>query len=139
IAMSRSRGSVSFTCSPSMRIVPPVTSSRPATMRSAVVLPQPDGPTSTISSPSAMDRSSPLTAVVPSGNCLVMPSSTIAATPFLLRALYVPYARACVQHVAGQGLGGSLAGDHVLPCAGEVQLIQAGPAERGAGRLAHRD
>ena len=79
MAMSRSRGSVSFTGWPSMRIVPSVTSSSPATMRSAVVLPHPDGPTSTISSPSAMDRSSPRTAMVPSGNCLVMPSSTIAA------------------------------------------------------------
>ena len=36
-------------------------------MRSAVVFPHPDGPTSTISSPSAMDRPSDLTAVVPSG------------------------------------------------------------------------
>jgi len=61
-----------------MKMVPSVTFSRPATMRSAVVLP--DGPTSTISSPSAIDRSSDLTAVVPSGNCLVMPSSTIVAT-----------------------------------------------------------
>ncbi len=67
MAMSRSRGSVSLTGCPSMRMVPSVISSSPATMRSAVVFPHPDGPTSTISSPSAMVRSSDLTAVVPSG------------------------------------------------------------------------
>ncbi len=78
MAMSRSRGSTSLTGRSAMKMVPSVTFSRPATMRSAVVLP--DGPTSTISSPSAIDRSSDLTAVVPSGNCLVMPSSTIVAT-----------------------------------------------------------
>ena len=36
-------------------------------MRSAVVLPQPEGPTSTISSPSSMSRLKPETARVPSG------------------------------------------------------------------------
>jgi len=45
---------------------PAVMLSSPATMRSAVVLPQPDGPTRTMNSPSAMSRSRPLTAVVPS-------------------------------------------------------------------------
>ena len=80
MAMSLSRGSMSLTGRSPMKMVPSVTSSRPATRRSAVVLPHPDGPTSTISSPSAIDRSSDLTAVVPSGNCLVMPSSTIVAT-----------------------------------------------------------
>ena len=66
MAMSRSRGSMSLTGCPLTRMVPSVISSRPATMRRAVVLPQPDGPTSTMSSPSAMDRSSDRTAVVPS-------------------------------------------------------------------------
>src|SRR5713226_709499 len=61
-------------------MLPEVISSRPATMRSAVVLPHPDGPTSTMSSPSAMDRSSDRTAVVPSWYRLVMPSSTILDT-----------------------------------------------------------
>ena len=40
---------------------PDVTDSSPATMRSAVVLPQPDGPSSTRNSPSSMVRSRPLT------------------------------------------------------------------------------
>ncbi len=36
-------------------------------MRSAVVFPQPDGPTSTMNSPSSLSRSIPETARVPSG------------------------------------------------------------------------
>ncbi len=54
MAMSRSVGSSSLTRSPSIRISPPVTVSSPATMRSSVDLPQPDGPTMTMNSPSSM-------------------------------------------------------------------------------------
>ena len=50
----RSRGSRSLTTRPSMRISPAVGSSKPAIMRSVVVLPQPDGPTNTTNSPSSM-------------------------------------------------------------------------------------
>src|SRR6267378_3364983 len=50
MAMSRSRGGTSFTTRSPIRISPSVTSSRPATMRSSVDLPQPEGPTSTSSS-----------------------------------------------------------------------------------------
>src|SRR5438067_2887328 len=52
--MSRSFGETSFTTRPPIERVPSEMSSRPATMRSAVVLPQPDGPTSTRNSPSWM-------------------------------------------------------------------------------------
>src|SRR6267378_5895723 len=62
MAMSRSFGGTSFTTSPPMAISPSVMSSRPAIMRSVVVLPQPDGPTSTTNSLSAMSRSMPRTA-----------------------------------------------------------------------------
>src|SRR5438874_10092048 len=62
MAMSRSFGGTSFTTSPPMRMSPPVMSSRPAIIRSVVVLPQPDGPTSTTNSLSAMSRSMPRTA-----------------------------------------------------------------------------
>src|SRR5260221_5608650 len=79
MAMSRCLGSTSLTSWPSILMVPEVTSSRPATMRSAVVLPQPDGPTRTSSSPSPTARSSAETAVVPSGNRLVTDSSSIRA------------------------------------------------------------
>ena len=49
--MSRSRGDTSLTRTPPMRISPEVICSSPASIRSAVVLPQPDGPTSTTNSP----------------------------------------------------------------------------------------
>ena len=47
-----------------MKIAPASTSSRPASMRSAVVLPEPDGPTRTMNSPSSTWRSSASTAGV---------------------------------------------------------------------------
>src|ERR1017187_142680 len=80
MAISLCRGSTSLTCRSSMKMDPDVTSSSPATIRSAVVLPQPDGPTRTSSSPSSIWRSSDCTAVVPSGYCLVTESSTIRDT-----------------------------------------------------------
>src|SRR3954451_24002603 len=67
-----------------MRTTPSETSSRPATMRSAVVLPHPDGPTSTMNSPSTMSRSSRSTAVVPSGNCFETFSNVTLAMVLLL-------------------------------------------------------
>ena len=48
-----------------MRSVPVVMSSSPATIRSVVVLPQPDGPTRTMNSPSATSMSMSLTAWKP--------------------------------------------------------------------------
>ena len=50
---------MSFTTRPSMEIVPALISSRPASMRSSVDLPQPDGPTSTMNSPSLMSKPMP--------------------------------------------------------------------------------
>ena len=51
MAMSRARGARSVTSRSPITIVPSVTSSRPAIIRSSVDLPQPDGPTSTMNSP----------------------------------------------------------------------------------------
>jgi hypothetical protein len=62
MATSRRFGGSSLTSRSPMWIAPASTSSSPASIRSAVVLPEPDGPTSTISSPSAMSRSSASTA-----------------------------------------------------------------------------
>ena len=42
---------------PSKKISPPLALSRPARMRRVVDFPQPDGPTSTVNSPSARSRS----------------------------------------------------------------------------------
>ena len=48
-------------------------------MRSAVVLPQPDGPTSTMNSPSSISRSRPATAFVPSGKTFETSENVTAA------------------------------------------------------------
>src|ERR1700680_531552 len=63
--MSRSRGGRLLTTRLPIRTSPLVMSSRPATMRRAVVLPQPDGPTRHMNSPSSMSRFSLLTATAP--------------------------------------------------------------------------
>src|SRR4249920_2104163 len=51
--MSRWAARLKVTSSPPRMILPEVGSSRPAIMRSVVVLPQPDGPSMTKNSPSA--------------------------------------------------------------------------------------
>src|SRR3954468_11535579 len=62
MATSRSFGGTSVTSRPPIQTNPSSTSSSPASIRSAVDLPEPDGPTSTISSPSPISRSSASTA-----------------------------------------------------------------------------
>src|SRR5438094_4405293 len=62
MAMSRSFGETSLTSRSPIRISPEVASSSPATIRSAVVLPQPDGPTRTRNSLSRISRLTLLTA-----------------------------------------------------------------------------
>ena len=54
MAMSRFAGGRWFTTRSPMEMVPPETVSRPATMRSKVDLPQPEGPTSTTNCPSVI-------------------------------------------------------------------------------------
>src|SRR6185312_14603060 len=54
--MSRSFGGRSLTTSPPIEIWPSVISSSPAIIRNVVLLPQPDGPTSTTNSLSGMSR-----------------------------------------------------------------------------------
>src|SRR4051812_20803936 len=78
--MSRSFGGTSLTTSPSTAISPPVMSSKPAIMRSVVDLPQPDGPTSTTNSLSAMSRSIALTASTSSYFLTTLRSVTCAIT-----------------------------------------------------------
>src|SRR5713226_10642742 len=62
MAMPRSRGVKSLTRRPPMRISPEVGSSRPAIIRSRVVLPEPEGPRRTRNSPSRLSRSTLATA-----------------------------------------------------------------------------
>ena len=54
--MPRWLGGTSFIRTPSISSVPPVIRSSPAIIRSKVDLPQPEGPTKTISSPVVMSR-----------------------------------------------------------------------------------
>src|ERR1700730_6254296 len=84
MAMSRSFGGTSLTTSPSTAISPALISSSPAIIRSVVVLPQPEGPTSTTNSLSAMSRSMPRTAGSSSYSFTSLRSvtSAIAASPF---------------------------------------------------------
>jgi hypothetical protein len=63
--MSRSFGGTVFTTRSPMEIVPSVIDSRPATIRRAVVLPHPDGPTRTMNSPSSTFRFRSETALGP--------------------------------------------------------------------------
>ncbi len=58
------RGATSSTTASPIRMCPPVSASSPASSRSAVVLPEPDGPTSTMNSPSAISSESSSTADV---------------------------------------------------------------------------
>ena len=77
--MSRSRGETPLTVSAPIRIVPAVGFSRPAISRSAVVFPQPDGPTRMRNSPSPMPSVRSSTANVPPGNSLLTFSNATSA------------------------------------------------------------
>src|SRR3954468_2567376 len=59
MAMSRSLGCTLLTTRSPIEIVPEVMFSRPASMRSRVDLPQPEGPTSTTNSPSSIGMVTP--------------------------------------------------------------------------------
>src|SRR5712671_5435062 len=74
--MSRSRGGTSTplagadTTRPAMLMLPLVGCSNPATQRKVVVLPQPEGPSSTTISPAGTMKLTPSTAGRPTENCL---------------------------------------------------------------------
>src|SRR5258708_20981729 len=78
--MSRPREEAPFTTFPPMAIAAEVGSSSPATIRRAVVFPQPDGPTRTMNSPSAIVHVSASTAVVPFGKTFVTSWNETSAT-----------------------------------------------------------
>src|SRR5215217_4275985 len=80
MAMSRLRGASSVTSSLPIEIVPSVTSSRPAIIRSSVVLPQPEGPTKTMNSPSSISSSTRSTATTPPEKCFETCSRQMPAT-----------------------------------------------------------
>src|SRR6266852_5460134 len=86
MAMSRSLGGSSLTTRSPMAISPAVISSSPATMRKVVVLPQPDGPTSTMNSLSRISRFTSLTTWTASNFLLRFRMSTLAMASPLDRA-----------------------------------------------------
>src|SRR6478609_3885260 len=77
--MSRSFGDTSLTTRPPIDTVPSEMSSSPATIRSAVVLPQPDGPTSTRNSPSLIPSVRSNTAWTPLSYTLSTSSNATSA------------------------------------------------------------
>ena len=77
MARSRFFGATSVTSSPLIRIRPEVTLSSPAVIRSAVVLPQPDGPSSTRNSAGATVRLSSCSTVTAPKDLLIASSSTV--------------------------------------------------------------
>src|SRR5215218_6726483 len=78
--MLRSIGGTELTTEPPMTTSPDVASSSPAVMRSTVVFPEPDGPTTTMNSPSSISRSRSSTATVPPGNTFLSSWYSILAT-----------------------------------------------------------
>src|SRR6476646_5146778 len=88
--MSRARGGRSVTSRSPIEIVPPVTSSRPAIIRSSVDLPQPEGPTRTRNSPLPMVSDTPSTATTPPEKTLLRLSRTISATQTIMESIPHP-------------------------------------------------
>src|ERR1700739_4249578 len=82
---SRSRGGTRMpragddTTRPAMLMSPEVGCSRPATQRSVVVLPQPDGPSNTTISPAGTEKLTPSIAGRPIANCFRRPVTSSVA------------------------------------------------------------
>src|SRR5438045_3468929 len=76
--MSRSLGATSLTTRSPILSVPMLMSSSPAIMRRQVVLPQPDGPTKTMNSPSRMSRLKSSTALTGPYSLLTCSKDTVA-------------------------------------------------------------
>src|SRR5512132_2245849 len=85
--MSRSFGGTSFTTRSPIAIVPSLIRSRPATIRSAVDFPHPDGPTRIRNSSSATSRLSSRKATTGPGYTLVTRSKLTLAIRLALQAL----------------------------------------------------
>src|SRR5216684_8305544 len=80
MAIFRARGGTSLTTLPPISTSPEVCTSKPATIRSRVVLPQPLGPSRTRNSPSVVARSTPSTAVESPNRFTIFRVSTIATS-----------------------------------------------------------
>src|SRR5260370_29506201 len=133
MAAARRRGGTSLTTRSSKRISPASGRSKPAIMRSVVVLPQPEPPTSETSSPGRMSRESPSTATAPPKR-FVRRSRLIRTLP---RVLLEP---ALHEPVLVRGIAGlhEIDGDQVH--LGELRAAHGdvGPRHRAAPPLAVR-
>src|SRR3989338_10795222 len=152
--MSRSFGGTSLTSLPPMKTLPPVTSSRPAIMRRIVVLPQPEGPTSTTNSRRSTLRLQSITAWIPPAyvfvtfarlTCAIEEFGELGELRLQLLAVHDPVDHAVLK----QELGGletlrQLLTDRLLdharpresderPGLGEDEIAQTGEARPGAG------
>src|SRR5918995_457946 len=134
MAMSRSLGDRVLTTRSPIFMVPEVMSSRPATMRRAVLLPQPDGPTRTRNSPCLMSRSRSWTAWNPFSYCLLTLSSTTSA---MVPSSGIGWSGELPElerrPVAGQGHGAVGVGSQGIGVAVQVRCL-TGQAERAAGK-----
>src|SRR5215216_6278805 len=79
MATCRARGGRPLTMFPPIRTSPSVASSSPAMVRRSVVLPQPEGPSSTRYSPSAVSMSTPSTAIMSPWKVFLSPRSSTAS------------------------------------------------------------
>src|SRR4051812_35482130 len=122
--MSRRFGGSSETSRPAISTAPASTSSSPASMRSAVVLPDPDGPTSTMNSPSAISRSSASTAGASLPGYTRVACSNRTSAIDLLHSL-----RQFAPRAVARG----------APCAQFVEPQQRGADDRRRGLGAQRD
>src|SRR5205809_5368356 len=128
--MARSRGSRWVMSRSPRRIEPSSTVSRPAIIRNKVVLPQPEGPTSTMNSPSLIVRLMPSTALTPPGNVLLTPLKTISLTGAWRSAAEIAQRRRQVQLARGPSDGDPVhAGD-----GGPVAQFGVPPREGARGK-----
>src|SRR5829696_2209371 len=79
MATCRARGGRPLTMFPPISTSPSVASSSPAMVRRSVVLPQPEGPSSTRYSPSPVSMSTPSTATTSPWNVFLSPRSSTAS------------------------------------------------------------
>src|SRR5919108_5747481 len=145
--MSRLRGSSRVTSRSPMWMLPDETSTIPASICSIVDLPQPEGPTSTMNSPSRISRSTLSTASGPSLYLFVSPWMRIGGIGLLCRARdlleangSVDVESAALRGADGQQLGGDHGGERAEPLRAGLEREHA-LARRGrvAGLRDHGD
>src|SRR3989440_2263744 len=117
------------------RMSPPSTGEKPATMRSSVVLPQPDGPSSVNSSPSPISSVTRSTAVAAPNRLVTSRSAILIRSRFLPDRLDVA-AEPRLERL--RALGGHGLVVDVRHVAGEVRADAAGELHRHLRRRARR-